>query len=72
MVGRVLWIQLSRLVCVHDAPLFMRSDNGPEFDNDAILEWIAHAGIATVLNFMRMSENLPSLKPGSEPFERAA
>ena len=35
MVGRVLWIQLSRLVCVHDSPLFMRSDNGPEFDSDA-------------------------------------
>ena len=41
---------LSRLVSVHGAPLFMRSDNGPEFVSHAILEWIAQAGIATVLN----------------------
>ncbi len=41
---------LSRLVSVHGAPLFMRSDNGPEFVSQAILEWIASAGIATVLN----------------------
>ncbi|UXH80104.1 IS3 family transposase [Roseateles amylovorans] len=41
---------LSRLVSVHGAPLFMRSDNGPEFVSMAILEWIAGAGIATVLN----------------------
>ncbi|MEE9475237.1 MAG: IS3 family transposase [Roseateles sp.] len=41
---------LSRLVSTHGAPLFMRSDNGPEFVSHAILEWIAGAGIATVLN----------------------
>ena len=41
---------LSRLVSMHGAPLFMRSDNGPEFVSQAILEWIAGAGIATVLN----------------------
>ena len=41
---------LSRLVSLHGAPLFMRSDNGPEFVSHAILEWIAQAGIATVLN----------------------
>jgi putative transposase len=41
---------LSRLVSVHGAPLFMRSDNGPEFVSQAILEWIAQAGIATALN----------------------
>ena len=28
----------------------MRSDNGPEFVSQAILEWISSAGIATVLN----------------------
>lgn len=28
----------------------MRLDSGPEFVSQAILEWIAHAGIATVLN----------------------
>ncbi|RAR76554.1 putative transposase [Paracidovorax anthurii] len=41
---------LSRLVSLHGAPLFMRLDNGPEFVSHAILEWIAHSGIATVLN----------------------
>lgn len=41
---------LSRLVSLHGAPLFMQSDNGPEFVSHAILEWIAHSGIATVLN----------------------
>lgn len=41
---------LSRLVSLHGAPLFMRSDNGPEFVSLAILEWIANSGIATVLN----------------------
>lgn len=41
---------LSRLVSLHGAPLFMRSDNGPEFVSQAILEWILASGIATVLN----------------------
>lgn len=41
---------LSRWVSVHGVPLFMRSDNGPEFVSQAILAWIASAGIATVLN----------------------
>lgn len=41
---------LSRLVSLHGAPLFMRSDNGPEFVSHAILEWIAQAGIATSLS----------------------
>jgi putative transposase len=40
---------LSRLVSVHGAPLFLRSDNGPEFVSRAILEWIASSGIATAL-----------------------
>jgi putative transposase len=40
---------LSRLVSVHGAPLFMRSDNGPEFVSRAILEWIEQSGIATAL-----------------------
>lgn len=40
---------LSRLVSVHGAPLFLRSDNGPEFVSRAILEWIAGSGIATAL-----------------------
>lgn len=41
---------LSRLVSLHGAPLFMRSDNGPEFVSQAILEWISDCGIATLLN----------------------
>ena len=41
---------LSRLVSVHGAPLFMRSDNGPEFVSHAILEWIAQTGIGTALS----------------------
>jgi putative transposase len=36
---------LSRLVSLHGAPLFMRSDNGPEFISRAILEWITASGI---------------------------
>jgi putative transposase len=41
---------LSRLISLHGAPMFLRSDNGPEFVSHAILEWIAQAGIATALN----------------------
>jgi putative transposase len=40
---------LSRLVSMHGAPLFLRSDNGPEFVSRAILDWIASSGIATAL-----------------------
>ena len=40
---------LSRLISTHGAPLFLRSDNGPEFISRAILEWIAESGIATAL-----------------------
>jgi len=40
---------LSRLISTHGAPLFLRSDNGPEFVSHAILEWIAESGIATAL-----------------------
>jgi putative transposase len=40
---------LSRLVSTHGAPLFLRSDNGPEFVSRAILEWIAEASIGTAL-----------------------
>ena len=40
---------LTRLVSTHGAPLFLRSDNGPEFVSRAILEWIATGGIGTAL-----------------------
>jgi hypothetical protein len=35
---------------IHGAPLFLRSDNGPEFVSHAILEWITNAGIGTSLS----------------------
>ena len=40
---------LSRLISTQGAPLFLRSDNGPEFVSRAILEWTAEAGIGTAL-----------------------
>lgn len=40
---------LARLVSVHGAPLFLRSDNGPEFVSHAILDWITASGIGTAL-----------------------
>ena len=40
---------LSRLISTHGTPLFLRSDNGPEFVSRAILELIAESGIATAL-----------------------
>lgn len=42
--------KLSQLVSIHGAPLFMRSDSGPEFVSHAILEWISQAGIAIALS----------------------
>jgi putative transposase len=38
---------LAKLVSVRGAPLFLRSDNGPEFGSRAILEWITNSGIGT-------------------------
>ena len=40
---------LSRLVSVHGAPLFMRSDNGPEFVSKALLRWVANQGLEVAL-----------------------
>ena len=40
---------LSRLVSEHGAPLYLRSDNGPEFVSRALLAWIADQGIGTAL-----------------------
>lgn len=40
---------LARLISSQGAPLFLRSDNGPEFVSRAILQWIADAGIGTAL-----------------------
>jgi putative transposase len=40
---------LTRLISVHGAPLYLRSDNGPEFVSHALLQWIADSGIGTAL-----------------------
>lgn len=44
--GRVIEV-LSRLVSVHGAPRYLRSDNGPEFVSIAVLRWTMAAGIET-------------------------
>jgi putative transposase len=44
--GRVVDV-LSRLVSVHGAPRCLRSDNGPEFVSEAILNWVTKEGIDT-------------------------
>jgi putative transposase len=46
--GRVIEV-LSRLVAEHGAPLYLRSDNGPEFVSRALLAWITGQGIGTAL-----------------------
>ena len=38
---------LARLISLHGAPLFLRSDNGPEFVGHAILRWLQVSGIGT-------------------------
>jgi len=40
---------LSRLVRVHGAPRYLRSDNGPEFVSRAILRWLSSSNIDTAL-----------------------
>jgi len=46
--GRVIEV-LSRLVSERGAPLYLRSDNGPEFVSRALLRWIVDQGIGTAL-----------------------
>ena len=46
--GRVIEV-LSRLISLHGAPVYLRSDSGPEFVSIAILKWIAEAKIETVV-----------------------
>jgi len=46
--GRVIEV-LSRLISVHGAPRYLRSDNGPEFVSRAVLKWLHQAGIETAL-----------------------
>jgi putative transposase len=40
---------LARLISVHGAPRYLRSDNGSEFVSRAILEWLHTEGIETAL-----------------------
>jgi putative transposase len=40
---------LTRLVSERGAPLYLRSDNGPEFVSRALLKWIVDQGITTAL-----------------------
>ncbi len=40
---------LARLISERGAPMFLRSDNGPEFVSHAILAWLAEAKIETAL-----------------------
>lgn len=41
---------LSKLVSVHGAPRYLRSDNGPEFVSRDILKWAADSGLEMVLS----------------------
>lgn len=45
--GRVIET-LARLISVHGAPTYLRSDNGPEFVSIAILNWVTKEHIQTV------------------------
>ena len=47
--GRVIEV-LSRLISVHGAPKYLRSDNGPEFVSRAVLKWLHKSGIDTALS----------------------
>jgi putative transposase len=44
--GRVIDV-LARLVSLHGAPRYIRSDNGPEFVATAVLRWLTNEGIET-------------------------
>lgn len=44
--GRVIEV-LSRLVSERGAPLYLRSDNGPEFVSRALLKWIVDLVLVT-------------------------
>ncbi len=39
--------QLAKLISLHGAPRYLRSDNGPEFLSRAILKWLCDEGIRT-------------------------
>jgi putative transposase len=41
--------QISRLISVHGAPRYLRSDSGPEFVSKAVLKWMVGSGIHTAV-----------------------
>ena len=41
---------LSRLISVHGAPRYLRSDNRPKFVSRAVLKWLHKSGIETALS----------------------
>lgn len=45
--GRVIEV-LAKLVSLHGAPKYLRSDNGPEFVSRAVLRWLRGANIETI------------------------
>jgi len=40
---------LARLISIHGAPRYLRSDSGPEFVSRAILQWLVDDGIHTAV-----------------------
>ncbi len=46
--GRLIEV-LARVISERGAPMYLRSDNGPEFVSKAILKWLKECGIETVL-----------------------
>ncbi len=57
---------LSRLVSERGAPIFLRSDNGPEFVSKALLSWIVAQGIDTAL----IERSSPAFEPRLSHAER--
>ena len=49
VIGEAIERELTRLVSERGAPLYLRSDNGPEFVSRALLAWITAQGIDTAL-----------------------
>jgi putative transposase len=46
--GRVIEV-LARLISLHGAPKYLRSDSGPEFVSRAVLRWLQEAGVDTAV-----------------------
>jgi putative transposase len=71
---------LTDLFILRDVPLFIRSDNGPEFITDSVRNWIAAVGAKTVyiepnqcLGFqIQITELTPSRRKAHLPRLRSA